>query len=140
MSDGVDDFLIEWHRIVATRDLEALATVLAPEISMGAPPYWARIEGHALVHHLLGLIVNTIEGFTYQREWRAGRELALEFSGKIGGRDLQGIDLISLGDGPVITRLDVLIRPMNALEALRDVVAPQMAAFLSRAAPAAPGS
>ena len=28
--------------------------------------------------------------------------------------------------------LDVLIRPMNALEALRDVIAPQMAAFLSR--------
>lgn len=137
MVTEVEGFLKEWHRIVAERDLEALAGALAPEISMGAPPYWARMEGHARVHHLLGLIVNTIEGFTYHREWVQGSELALEFTGRVGELDVQGIDLITLDDRFVITRLDVLIRPMNALEALRDVIAPQMIAFLQGAAGAA---
>jgi len=130
MTTEVEDFLNEWHRIVAERDLDGLRRVLAPEITMGAPPYWARIEGHARVHHLLGLIVNTIEGFTYHREWVQGFELALEFTGRVGELDVPGIDLITLDDRLVITRLDVMIRPMNALEALRDIITPQMVAFL----------
>lgn len=133
MTPEIETFLDEWHRIVAERDLGALGRVLSPEISMGAPPYWARMEGHARVHHLLGLIVNTIEGFTYHREWAQGQELALEFTGRVGELDVQGIDLITLDDRGTIARLDVLIRPMNALEALRDVIAPQMIAFLQAA-------
>lgn len=132
MANEVEGFLNEWHRIVAERDLDGLAAALAPEISMGAPPYWARVEGHARVHHLLGLIVNTIEGFTYHREWVQGRELALEFTGRVGELDVQGIDLITLDDALAIAKLDVMIRPMNALEALREIIAPQMIEFLSR--------
>jgi hypothetical protein len=132
MADEVEAFLDEWHRIVAERDLDGLAVALAPRISMGAPPYWARVEGHARVHHLLGLIVNTIEDFTYHREWVRGRELALEFRGHVGELEVQGVDLITLDDGPTVARLDVMIRPMNALEALRDIIAPQMIEFLSR--------
>jgi hypothetical protein len=86
------------------------------------------------VHHLLGLIIQTIEDFTYHREWHddaGGRgEIALEFHGHVGDFDLQGIDLISLNDRGEIQNLDVAIRPMNALGALRDVIAPQMAEYL----------
>jgi hypothetical protein len=131
VANDVDGFLKEWHRVVAERDLDGLAAVLAPEVSMGAPPYWARMEGHALVHHLLGLIVNTIEEFTYHREWVQGNELALEFTGRVGDLDVQGIDLITLDDVLAVAKLDVLIRPLNALEVLRDIVKPQMMAFLS---------
>ena len=104
MSDPIGSFLSEWHRIVAEKDLAALHHVLGDDITLGAPPYWAKLQGHDLVHHLLGLIVNTIEGFTYHREWRDGSELALEFSGHVGELDLQGIDLISLNERFVIQR------------------------------------
>ena len=124
-------FLPEWHRIVAEKDLDALRDALAEKVSIGAPPYWQRLEGRPLVHHLLGLIVHTIEGFTYHREWSDGLELALEFSGRVDGCELQGIDLITLDESGVIERLDVLMRPVNAVEALRDRIAPQMASFLT---------
>ena len=104
--------------------------MLADDISLGAPPYWDRFQGRKLVHHLLGLILHTIEDFTYRREWQEGSELALEFSGRVGGLDLQGIDLISLNDGLVIQSLDVLMRPTNAVDRLRETIAPQMASFL----------
>ena len=127
-------FLTEWHRVVAARDLDALPRLLAPGVTLGAPPYWQRLEGERTVGHLLGLIVQTIDGFTYHREWIDGRELALEFTGTVGKLELQGIDLISLDTGGRIRNLDVLMRPVNAVLALRDRIAPQMVRFLSGAA------
>jgi hypothetical protein len=130
-SEAVARFLTEWHRIVSEKDLAALGGVLAEDISLGAPPYWNRLEGRALVQHLLGLIVDTIGEFTYQREWQNGRELALEFTGRVDGRELQGIDLISLDEQMQISKFDVLMRPVNAVVALRERIAPKMAEFLS---------
>ena len=135
MSSRVEAFLVDWHQIVEQRDLEALERILADDVTLGAPPYWDKLSGRPLVHHLLGLIVTTIEGFTYHRQWHndsEGRgEIALEFQGRIGELDLQGIDLIALNDRGELQNLDVMIRPMNALSALRDVIAPQMIEFLS---------
>ncbi len=134
MAEVNQGFLDEWHRVVEMRDLEALGRILAEDVSMGAPPYWDKLHGRPLVHHLLGMIIRTIDGFTYHREWHddasGAGEIALEFHGRIGDLDLQGIDLISLNDRGEVQNLDVVIRPMNALEALRDVIAPQMVAFL----------
>ena len=128
---GRGDFLVEWHRIVARRDLDALHAVLADGVSIGAPPYWQRIAGRDVVHHLLGIILHTIDGFTYHREWQQGSELALEFTGRVGGLELQGIDLITLDARGAIAKLDVLIRPLRAIESLQEVVAPQMTKFLA---------
>lgn len=128
------EFLAKWHPVVKDRDLAGLETLLAPDVSMGAPPYWDRLRGRPLVHHLLGLIIHTIKDFSYHREWhddsRGNGEIALEFRGHVGELDLQGIDLISLNDRGEIQKLDVVIRPMNALAALRDVITPQMAVYL----------
>lgn len=143
MSDAFDGFLDAWHRIVAARDTAAIAPLLADDVSVGAPPYWNRLEGRDLVAHLLGLILETIDGFTYHREWRMGGELALEFTGQVDGLDLQGIDLISLvarPDGVRVQRLDVMIRPINAVSALRDTISPRMTAYLAERAPQAEGA
>jgi hypothetical protein len=131
MPDATDRFLEIWHRVVASRDLEGLAPLLAPDVSLGAPPYWQRLEGEALVRFLLGLILETLEGFTYHRQWRDGAELALEFTGKVDGLDLQGIDLITLDASGRIARIDVLMRPVNAVQALIATVAPRMQAHLA---------
>jgi hypothetical protein len=134
VSADAAEFLAEWHRIAAERDLAALREVLADDVSIGAPPYWQRFAGRDVVHQLLGIIVTTIEGFTYHREWQQGRELALEFSGRVDGLELQGIDLITLDDRFAIAKLDVLMRPIRAISALQELVAPQMTAFFARGA------
>jgi len=133
VTNEVDTFLSSWHRVVAAKDREALLGLLAEDVSLGAPPYYERLQGRELVHHLLGLILHTIDEFTYHRQWQNAGELALEFTGQVGDLQLQGIDLITLNDRFVIGNLDVLIRPASAVDALRDIIAPQMASFLSRA-------
>ena len=137
MAGSDDDFLENWHRIVADRDMDSLREILVDDVSIGAPPYWNRLEGRDLVHFLLTQILQTIEGFTYHREWRDGRELALEFKGQVGGLDLQGVDLITLDGAGRVAKLDVVIRPVNAVTALIEVVAPRMQAFLARRSPEA---
>jgi hypothetical protein len=127
-----DAFLTEWHRIVRERDVAALRDVLAADVEIGAPPYWNPLRGRDLVQHLLGLILETIEDFTYHREWQQGRELALEFRGRVGDRELQGIDLISLDAEGRIRRLDVPMRPLDAVTALRDRIAPRMMEYLGK--------
>ena len=130
------EFLDKWHQLVENRDLVALEQILAEDVTMGAPPYWDKLQGRSLVHHLLGLIITTIDDFTYHRQWHSdssgGDEIALEFMGHVGEMDLQGIDLITLNERGELQNLDVMIRPMNALEALRDIVAPTMMEFLSK--------
>lgn len=138
MADHTDEarFLKHWHPIVATRDLVALPGILSPDVSMGAPPYWQRIGGRDAVAQLLGIIITTIEDFRYHREWVDGSELALEFTGHVGSLDLQGIDLITLDGENRVAKLDVLMRPMNAVATLQEIVAPQMLEFLKAQAAA----
>ena len=127
----VATFWERWHRIVADKDVDALRDILAPDVTMGPPPYWDRLQGRELVAHLLGIIINTIDDFTYHREWVDEHDLALEFQGHAGDIHLQGIDLICVNGDGLVTSLDVLMRPLNAIEALREVVAPQMVAYLT---------
>lgn len=130
MPDPIDTFDREWHRIVAAKDRAGLERVLAEDVTLGVPPYWQKLHGRAIAVHLLNLIIHTIDDFTYHREWRNGRELALEFTGHVGEAELQGIDLISLDEQGMVANLDVLMRPANAIIELRGIIAPQMAAFL----------
>ena len=131
MSADARAFLKQWHRIAEERDIAAIEGLLAEGVSLGAPPYWTKLQGRRMVNHLLGLILQTIEGFTYHREWMDGAELALELTGRVGELDVQGIDLISLDDENKVRNIDVMIRPVNAVIALQKIISPKMEAFLT---------
>ena len=126
MGADAQAFLDKWHRIVRERDKVAVREILAQDVLMGAPPHWRELEGREWVGKLLGVIMDTIEDFTYHREWVNGGELALEFTGRVGTHALQGIDLISLDDEGKIRRLDVMIRPLNTLSELATIVGQKM--------------
>lgn len=134
MGSRETEFLDRWHRIVESRDLDALGEILGESPTLGAPPYWQKLAGRDVVHHLLGIIIETIEGFTYHREWINESELALEFTGQVAGMDLQGIDLITLDQAGQLVNIDVMIRPINAVEALMEQVTPRMTEFFAKRA------
>ena len=127
----VDRFLDEWHRIIREQDLAAIVEILADDVEIGAPPYWNKLEGKELVGHLLGLILETIEEFTYHRQWRSGRELALEFTGVVDGHQLQGVDLITVNEEGLLAKIDVPMRPLGTIEHLRDKIGPKMQKYLA---------
>lgn len=130
MADIASQFIEEWHRIVRGKDAEAILGILAPDVEVGGPAYWGRLRGKGTVAHFLGLGLRILAGLTFLREWVSDRGIAIEFKGKIGEQSFQGVNLITLDDAGRAKHIDILIRPINAVVALRDLVTPQMTAYL----------
>src|SRR3989338_119951 len=102
--------------------LEKISALVSEEVTMGAPPYWKRLEGKLKVCILLGIIIDLIPDFEYHRQFVDGSNVALEFTGHLEGNSkfpVQGIDLITLDDSGRIVKLDVMIRPFRTLAELK---------------------
>jgi hypothetical protein len=41
------EFLARWHQLVENKDLVALEKILAEDVTMGAPPYWDKLQGRS---------------------------------------------------------------------------------------------
>ena len=66
-----------------------------------------------------------IEGFTYHREIVSadGRDAMLEFSGTVAGLAVKGVDLFRFDDAGRFSELEVMVRPLNGLRALKEAMA-----------------
>jgi len=59
-----------------------------------------------------------------------GQSVVLEFSARVGDRGLKGIDLIAFDADGLITDFEVMVRPLNGLQALGAEMGARLAAFL----------
>jgi hypothetical protein len=116
------DALERWHEFVATGDASLLADVLADDVEFHSPAYWKARRGPLEAMIVLGAVATVFEDFRYEREWIDGRDWALEFAARIGDLQLKGVDLIRLDEGRCIARLEVMVRPPNAIAALREAM------------------
>lgn len=130
MTDIASQFIQEWHRIVRSKDADAILAILAPDIEVGGPAYSGKLRGKDTVAHFLGLGIRISAGLTFLREWTSPEGIAIEFKGKIGEQSFQGVNLVTLDDAGRVKTLDIIIRPTGAVTALRDLVTPQMTAYL----------
>lgn len=113
-----DSRLALWHDIVASKDTTRLGNLLADDILFYSPVFWQPKQGKMAAFIILSTVIEVFEDFTYHREWLMGDEWALEFSARIGDKQLKGLDLITLDESGKIVRFEVLIRPLNGLQAL----------------------
>ena len=124
------DTLERWHAFTATGDVAVLDELLADDVEFRPPTYWTPRRGKREVALILGAVAGVFEGFRYEREWVDGDDWALEFTARVGGLELKGVDLVRLDDGGKIVDFEVVARPPNAVAALRDAMADRLAALL----------
>jgi 2,4-dienoyl-CoA reductase (NADPH2) len=55
----------------------------------------------------------------------------LEFSAKVNGKALKGIDLIQFDAQGLIVDFEVMVRPMSGLQALADEMGKRMAPYMA---------
>ena len=97
-------------------------------------------ESAAAVNLILNTVVTVCEAFAYHRELASadGTDVVLEFSARVGDRQLKGIDMIRFDEAGLITDFEVMVRPMSGLQALGEEMgrrlAPQLAALKGRPA------
>jgi hypothetical protein len=129
-----------WHQMIAAGDLSRLPELLHPQAVFRSPMAFTPYESAAAVNLILNTVVRVFEDFAYQRELAStdGTDVVLEFSARVGDRQLKGIDMIRFDETGLITDFEVMIRPMSGLQALGEEMgrrlAPQLAAMKGRPA------
>lgn len=121
----------DWHRIVESRDLEALRAVLADDVTFRSPAVFKPYTGSNAAFRILAAVFGLFEEFAYHRTWTSTGAWVLEFTAVIGERRTQvhGVDIIEWDDGGrKIVRFEVMIRPLSALEALKNEMGKRLAA------------
>lgn len=129
--------LLRWHQFVAARDLRQLPELLHPQALFRSPMAFKPYPGAAMVNLILNTVLQVFEDFTYHRELASadGLSVVLEFSARVGERELKGIDLIRFDEAGKIVEFEVMIRPLSGLQALGEEMAARLAPLLSGKAP-----
>jgi 2,4-dienoyl-CoA reductase (NADPH2) len=127
--------LASWHRMVASKDLSELLALLHADATFRSPMAFKPYAGASAVNLIVTTVIGVFEDFEYQRELATddGLNAVLEFSARVGDKQLKGIDLIRFdADGRIID-FEVMIRPLSGLQALGDEmgrrIGPLLAAF-----------
>ncbi|WP_407691616.1 nuclear transport factor 2 family protein [Pseudomonas taeanensis] len=114
-------------------DLRALPELLHAQAVFRSPMAFKPYEGAPMVSLILNTVFQVFEGFAYHRELSSsdGLSVVLEFSAKVGERELKGIDMIRFDADGKIVEFEVMIRPMSGLQALGEEMGRRLAPFLS---------
>lgn len=107
---------------VHTRTREALEPLLAEDVRFLSPVVFAPYEGKELVLTILAEGAMKVFGddFEYVHRFESGNAAALIFRATVGGRQVDGLDLLTFDDDGLITELKVMARPLSGLNALKE--------------------
>lgn len=112
--------LARWHGLVESRDMEELDALLHPEAVFRSPMAFKGYQSAPAVKLVLSTVIQVFENFTYHRSFAGDdrNSIILEFSADVGGKSLKGIDMIRFDDDGKIVDFEVMVRPLNGLQAL----------------------
>jgi len=127
--------LKQWHQMIATGNLKALTGLLAPQAVFRSPMAHTPYPGANVVAMILNTVFDVFEDFKYHRELTTadGLNVVLEFSAKVGGKDLKGIDMIRFDEQGKIVEFEVMVRPLSGLQALGAEMGQRLGAYLAAA-------
>jgi hypothetical protein len=119
-----------WHEIVRSRDPAKLDALLAEDVVFLSPVVHTPQMGKAITAKYLSAALSVLGGteFRYVGQWTAEQSAVLEFVTTLDGIEVNGVDIIGWNAAGRIDRFKVMVRPMKAMEAVRQ----RMAAALLR--------
>ena len=125
MSSGTPAVIERWHRLVASRDGEALYDILDADVVFESPVVHAPQTGRAitLIYLKAALLVLNNDKFRYLGEWFAQDSAVLEFVTEIDGITINGVDMIRWNADGRIVSFKVMVRPLKAINLLHQMMA-----------------
>ena len=140
-SPAVAATLASWHRMIASGELGGLPSLLHADATFRSPMAFKPYASAKAVNLILTTVFSVFEDFVYHRELASGdgQSAVLEFSARVGDKQLKGVDLIRFDADGKIVDFEVMIRPLSGLQALGEEmgkrVGPLLAAFKPPSAP-----
>jgi 2,4-dienoyl-CoA reductase (NADPH2) len=130
---AVAESLALWHSMLVKEDMGELGSILHPKAVFRSPVAHTPYATAPVVQLFLAAASQVFEDFVYHRELAGadGTSVMLEFSAKVNGKALKGIDLIQFDAEGLIVDFEVMVRPMSGLQALADEMGKRMAAYMT---------
>ncbi|WP_443190237.1 nuclear transport factor 2 family protein [Pseudomonas indica] len=127
--------LQRWHGMIDRRDLSSLPELLAESVVFRSPMAHTPYPGAPVVSTILNTVLQVFEDFRYHRQLATsdGLSVVLEFSARVNGRELKGIDMIRFDEQGKIVEFEVMVRPMSGLQALGEEMGRRLGAYLAAA-------
>ena len=122
-----------WHDMVARQDFSNLASIIHPDAIFRSPVAFSPYRSREALMLALRTVSQVFQDFAYHRQFASadGLNIVLEFSARVGEKQLKGVDLVRFDAEGKIVEFEVMIRPLSGLQAL----AADMGARLSGSLP-----
>lgn len=129
MTDSQSGSAARFRAAVEAGDLDAALAQFADDVVFNSPVVFRQYHGKEALRPVLMAVFHLFQNFRYTAEYSGPDGHVLEFAAEVGGRDVQGVDILRGGADPEapLTELTVLTRPYSATTALKE----QMAALLT---------
>ncbi len=126
-----------WHQMIAENNLAELPTILHRKAVFRSPMAHTPYPGAQAVQVILSNVIQVFEDFQYHRELASadGLSLVLEFSAKVNGKELKGIDLVQFDAEGKIVDFEVMVRPLSGLQALGEEMGKRLAPYMAMMKP-----
>jgi len=118
--------LQQWHHVVSDKDFKLLQDILADDVEFHSPTVWQPKQGKQITAYILKTVIGIFENFTYHRQFINNDSVALEFSATVGDKKIKGIDLIHWNENGKIDHFEVLIRPLNGLTLMLELMTAEL--------------
>jgi hypothetical protein len=123
----IDDVIARWHRYMAGDLPGGLDGLLADEVVFYSPVAFTPQRGKEITTRYLEAAGVALPGdpsgegaFRYTKEVLAGDVAVLEFETTVDGKYVNGVDIIRCDDSGRIVEFRVMIRPLQAIQAVAE--------------------
>ncbi|MGV2979042.1 nuclear transport factor 2 family protein [Camelimonas sp. ID_303_24] len=109
------DFIRRWRAWADSHDAAGAAALFADNPTLLSPVFYSPKQSKEYAVAVVCNALAVFENFRYVGEWTRDGGVILEFEANVGPHKLRGIDHFRLDEQGLITGLEVMIRPLNAL-------------------------
>ncbi len=114
-----------WHEIARARDPAGLDALLADDVVFHSPVVHSPQRGKAITTKYLAAALHVLGNseFRYVEEWVGPSSAVLQFATVLDGVAVEGVDIIHWNADGRIDSFKVMVRPLKAMEAVRQKMA-----------------
>lgn len=130
----IEQVVQKWERFLAGELPEGLDGLLADDVVFYSPIVYTPQRGKDITTMYLQAAAQTLPGdgaFRYTKQVLAGDVAVLEFETTVGGKYVNGVDIIRCDDAGLIVEFRVMLRPLQAINLVHE----QMGAMLASMQP-----
>ncbi|MFP6562709.1 nuclear transport factor 2 family protein [Paraburkholderia sp. B3] len=108
------------------RHAEGTLAHMADDVVLHSPIAPAPIEGKQRVAHVLTQLLSTVDAFEPKRVLRDGADFVAIFTIRFGDHVINGMDHMRLNDAGLVDSMTVAWRPLPAIVAVQQKLAPKL--------------